>query len=70
MRCLKLYAPIQNAVKAKVFKISYKMVAKEGLTNENYLWIYHFSEIRTFKMHVLISFSNLDPSRHQTDLLT
>ena len=41
---------------------SYVMVSKECLTNGYSKFIHHFSEIRAFKMHVLIAFSHLDPS--------
>ena len=47
VRCLKLCPSMPDQV-----KISYEIVSKERLINGNSVWIYHFSEIRAFKMPV------------------
>ena len=70
MRCLKRCPSMQDPAQAKISMLSYEMVSKECLTNGNSKLIYHFNEIRDFKMHVEIAFLNLDPSWHQTDLRT
>ena len=46
------------------------MVSDESLRNGKLTWVNHLSEMRAFKMHLKIAFSNFDPSWNQTDLWT